>query len=399
MKKIISLIFILVFALGIVSPHVQAASYKDVPSTNIFYKEIQFLLNKGIISSSSDGTFKPNKQVTRAVAVTMIGKAINLDGTPRDTNFTDVTRSSIASGYIQSAVDKGIIQGFQDGTFKPNQYVTRGQVAILLAKAFNLKEITKISFTDVPKSSAAFPYVGKIVNAKITEGYANNIYKPGLVVTRGQFSAFLARALNPAFLKNDADKLKTVGANNQLILVTTKGYGTSKAQIQTFERNSKGGWVKVLSTSGFIGKNGFATKKVEGDGKSPRGKYSIGTAFGQKGNPGTRLPFKNITNDDVWVDDPKSSLYNTWQSKKAIQGKWKSAEKMAIPSYVYGFVINYNVRRVPGAGSAIFFHVATGHTLGCTGASQKNMVDILKWIDPAKKPVIIQTPVNELSKY
>ncbi|MYL59766.1 SH3 domain-containing protein, partial [Virgibacillus halodenitrificans] len=113
--------------------------------------------------------------------------------------------------------------------------------------------------------------------------------------------------------KNDAEKLSSVGNNNQLILVTTNGYGTSSAKVQTFERGSSGEWQRVMNTNGFIGKNGFAGSKVEGDGKSPTGKYSIGTAFGRAGNPGTKLPFRSISSDDVWVDDPKSSLYNSWQ--------------------------------------------------------------------------------------
>ncbi|WP_226038089.1 hypothetical protein [Aquibacillus saliphilus] len=72
---------------------------------------------------------------------------------------------------------------------------------------------------------------------------------------------------------------------------------------------------------------------------------------------------------------------------------------MDIGPYTYGLVINYNTGQVPGEGSAIFLHVSTGHTLGCTGVSQGNMVSILKWVDPAKNPVIIQAPVNELSNY
>ncbi|WP_060680856.1 SH3 domain-containing protein [Virgibacillus halodenitrificans] len=199
--------------------------------------------------------------------------------------------------------------------------------------------------------------------------------------------------------KNDAEKLSSVGNNNQLILVTTNGYGTSSAKVQTFERGSSGEWQRVMHTNGFIGKNGFAGSKVEGDGKSPTGKYSIGTAFGRAGNPGTKLPFRSISSDDVWVDDPKSSLYNSWQSRKKTEGQWNSAENMDIALYTYGFVINYNTARTPGKGSAIFFHVANGHTLGCTGVSQSHMVSILKWINPAKNPVIIQTPESKLSNY
>ncbi|WP_010677649.1 SH3 domain-containing protein [Bacillus timonensis] len=198
---------------------------------------------------------------------------------------------------------------------------------------------------------------------------------------------------------NIADKLKTVAGNQQIILVTTNGYNTNRASIQAFEKNATGKWMSVLNTTGYIGKNGFASNKKEGDGKSPVGKYSIGTAFGQKGNPGTKLPFRSITSDDVWVDDPESPLYNSWQSRSATQGKWKSAENMTHRLYTYGFVINYNTQRTPYKGSAIFFHVGSGYTLGCTATSEANIIKILKWLDPAKNPVIIQTPIQELNKY
>lgn len=205
----------------------------------------------------------------------------------------------------------------------------------------------------------------------------------------------------PASPKNLAEGLKTVGSNKQLILVTSNGYNTSSAEVRTFEKNSQGKWVPVLTTTGHIGKYGFATASSmsEGGKKAPTGKYTIGTAFGRYGNPGTKLPFRKITSDDVWVDDPESSLYNTWQSRKETQGKWKSAENMNISAYTYGFVINYNTKRIPYKGSAIFFHIGSSYTLGCTATSESNVVKILKWLDPKKNPVIIQTPIQELNKY
>lgn len=196
-----------------------------------------------------------------------------------------------------------------------------------------------------------------------------------------------------------ADQFTTISKNNQLILVTTSGYNTYKAKIRTFEKIDHK-WHEKLAIDGYIGKEGFATVMREGAKKSPRGKYTIGTAFGRFQNPGTRLPYRQITSNDVWVDDPNSSLYNTWQSASNNNGRWSSAEKMDIPAYNYGFVINYNTKdRIPGAGSAIFFHVAGSYTLGCTGTAQTHVLSILKWLDPDKHPVIIQTPESELSNY
>ncbi|MFJ8526748.1 S-layer homology domain-containing protein [Bacillus sp. NPDC094106] len=194
------------------------------------------------------------------------------------------------------------------------------------------------------------------------------------------------------------DTFKTIQNNQQVILVTTNGYGTNNAQIRTFDKNNSK-WKEIKNINGKIGRDGFANQMSETVTQSPRGKYGIGMAFGRQGNPGTKLPWHDIQSNDVWVDDSNSELYNTLQKKPAY-GRWNSAENMNVSAYDYGFVINYNTdERTPGAGSAIFFHVSNTWTAGCTGASKQDVIDILRWIDPDKNPVIIQAPESELSNY
>ena len=203
MRKVFISLLSILLVLGAFT-NVQAASFKDVPASSTFYKEINYLTSKKIISGYADGSFKPNEAVTRGQAATMISRALGLNGTQRTTKFKDVSKSNAASGHIQSAVDKGIIQGFSDGTFRPNQKVTRGQMAIFLVRAFNLTKTTTVTFKDVSKSSAAYPYIGKLLAAKITSGYSDNTFRPDQAVTRGQFSAFMARALDPSFISSSS---------------------------------------------------------------------------------------------------------------------------------------------------------------------------------------------------
>lgn len=91
------------------------------------------------------------------------------------------------------------------------------------------------------------------------------------------------------------------------------------------------------------------------------------------------------------MDDPDSPLYNRWVESGDI--KWKSAERLADypQAYKYAVVINYNMSpTVPGKGSAIFLHCMTGsYTAGCVAVPENDMALILKWLDPAKAPVII----------
>lgn len=196
------------------------------------------------------------------------------------------------------------------------------------------------------------------------------------------------------------NKINGKGNAQQAIVVTTNSPGAVNATITTFEKIN-GSWRQVATFAGNVGKNGFAYNKVEGDGHSPIGIFSLGTAFGRYSNPGTAMKYRKSTLNSFWVDDVNSALYNTWQ-EGPVNGRWISAEKMYIPQYNYGFVINYNTsQRTPGKGSAIFFHVwsGAGHgTAGCTATAQDNVISILKWLNSSKSPVIIEGPMSEVLK-
>lgn len=197
------------------------------------------------------------------------------------------------------------------------------------------------------------------------------------------------------------EKIRDIGTSKQVIVVTTNGFRTVNATINAYEKVN-GTWKQVFSDmSGNVGRNGFTLNKTEGDGHSPIGIYSLGTAFGIYKNPGTAMPYKQSTSNDFWVDDINSALYNTWEEGPS-NGRWASAENMHIHQYNYGFVINYNTKeRTPKKGSAIFFHVWSGQghgTAGCISTSQDNVIKILKWLDPSKNPEIIEGPLEMVLK-
>lgn len=202
--------------------------------------------------------------------------------------------------------------------------------------------------------------------------------------------------------QNIVDKMKNLGTSRQVILVTTNGMNSYQGKVRTFEKNSNGKWNERLNATAYVGKNGFSNNKREGDMRTPTGKYTIGHAFGHGSKPNTKLSFKQATANDVWVDDSSSKYYNIWQKKDSESKDWNSAEAMNHELYKHGFVINYNTGQTPGAGSAIFMHVArpgTGYTSGCVATGEGNLLNIMSWIDPAKNPVIIQDVESNLSRY
>lgn len=264
------------------------------------------------------------------------------------------------------------------------------QYGITTASSLNIRTGAGLNYSSVGtlKKGTNVVMIGKTNNFyKIT--YAGNI--------RYISAQYVKITTKPKLL---IEKIKNKGNAKQAIVVTTSGYSIVNATITTFE-NVNGIWRQIASFAGNVGSKGFIYNKVEGDGHSPIGIFSLGTAFGRYANPGTSMTYRKSTTNDYWVDDSKSSLYNTWQ-KGPVSGRWNSAEKMYIPQYNYGFVINYNTaKRIPGKGSGIFFHVwsGAGHgTAGCTATSQTNVINTLKWLKPSKGPIIIEGPISEVLK-
>ena len=141
---------------------------------------------------------------------------------------------------------------------------------------------------------------------------------------------------------------------------------------------------------GVAGKNGFAINKKEGDGKSPIGVFSFGTAFGSQVKPAKlKISYKKTTKYDFWIDDVKSTNYNKWITYKGDPNKkWNSFERMNHELYKYGVVINYNTDPIiKGKGSAIFLHKwrnENGKTAGCVATSEKNILTLLQ-LDRSKE--------------
>lgn len=172
---------------------VSASTFSDVPETHAYYQEIMFLLDKGVISSGSK--YGVNDKVTREEVAVMVSKAVGLDGKQTATKFPDVPASHRSSGYINSAVEAGIINGYLDGTFKPNEKVTRGHMAAFIARGFKLTQEANVTFKDVPKGSTSYEAVRKLAFRNITTGYEDGTFKPNENLSRAHISVFIARAM------------------------------------------------------------------------------------------------------------------------------------------------------------------------------------------------------------
>src|SRR5699024_2522608 len=99
-----------------------------------YYEEIAKSLANGAIDGYPDNTFRPNNSMTREEAVTVIGRALDLEELDGSTEkFTDTNRiQEYAKGYINAVTEKGYIQGYPNGEFKPQNAITRGETACIV---------------------------------------------------------------------------------------------------------------------------------------------------------------------------------------------------------------------------------------------------------------------------
>ena len=176
-----------------------------------------------------------------------------------------------------------------------------------------------------------------------------------------------------------------------------------------FERADASSWQPHGSTIAVrIGRGGLAwgsgiietTKlagpiKKEGDDKAPAGIFRLGSVFGLMAQ--TKMPFVALSKNMVAVDDPQSRYYNRIVDQSKIDYRdWRHAERLfGVDVYRLGVVVEHNVPAEPGLGSCIFLHIwknLVTSTSGCTAMSERELIRVIRWLDPAKGPLLVQLP-------
>ena len=206
-------------------------TFSDVQANSEMGQAVSNLVNRGIISGYKDGTYRPNQPITRAQAAKILAGVLKLDTTTAQATFTDVPVSYEHYGAIAALAEKKILNGYTDGTFKPNQPITRAQMAKILANAFELSSVFEtLPFTDVFVQAESFRYINALYSYAITTGTSASTYSPGNRVTRGQLAVFITRAENTekqTLLLNMQDEgyknITTWSTNSDVVHVVTSG--------------------------------------------------------------------------------------------------------------------------------------------------------------------------------
>ena len=160
-------------------------------------KNISRLIKDGAVSGYGDYTFRPNQALTRAEAAALISNAFKLRNTMLP-SYTDVARTHWAYASIGLGTRAGVLSGYEDGSFRPDQSVTRAEMAVMIGRAMKLSELpgAVAPFTDVPGGHWSAPWLRTLLTENIVTGYRDGSFRPNATATRAEFVTMLAIALN-----------------------------------------------------------------------------------------------------------------------------------------------------------------------------------------------------------
>lgn len=196
-----------------VLPTKASMQFKDLDPNADYYQPVLELASRGYISGYKDGTFRPNQAVTRGQAAKMLANALNLNVTnPSNPGFRDVPTNHDYYKYIAALSNAGIINGYDDKTFRPNEPINRNQMAKIITLGYKFQVSTKQThgFADVSESNANRYFIQTLYDLGITKGTTGITYSPFGSVTRGQLATFIVRAENTSAEK--VKPIKEIGA-------------------------------------------------------------------------------------------------------------------------------------------------------------------------------------------
>ncbi len=167
---------------------------------------------------------------------------------------------------------------------------------------------------------------------------------------------------------------------NQLFVVAGMGMDKTTATISMHARGEDGTWKQIMSTPGFVGRNGLCADgdHVEGCGQTPIGVYHFNKAFGIAADPGCALPYTQVDEDIYWSGDPDYHYNEMMNIRDYPELAMDDSEHIVDYEYEYQYCLNisFNEDGTAGRGSAIFLHCfgqRKPYTGGCVAIPENLM--------------------------
>lgn len=183
-----------------------ADQFTDVNPDDWFYENVMGAAQNGYVTGEGNGIFNPYGKTTRAAFACMIANVMGFDAENSDleieTAFPDVPANHWGAKAIAFCVENGYLSGYEDGTFQPDKAITRQEAAAILNNTFELEASSDVSmFTDAGKiASWATSHVAAVANAELMNGDAAGTFRPTDYIIRAEAASILMNAKNHGYI-------------------------------------------------------------------------------------------------------------------------------------------------------------------------------------------------------
>ena len=178
-----------------------AEQFSDIDEGDWYYNNVLRAVDLGILSGYSDGTFKPNNNITRCDFAIMLAQALgHSNSDPATSPFKDVADNDYGVSSIAYLYEQGITAGDDKGNFNPDANITRQEAAIFLAKAFEATGTSEAYTDDAKIASWAKDFVYAAKAAGLMNGDAAGTFRPTDYIIRAEAASILMNAKNHGYI-------------------------------------------------------------------------------------------------------------------------------------------------------------------------------------------------------
>ncbi|PSL48520.1 S-layer family protein [Salsuginibacillus halophilus] len=173
-------------------------SFSDMDGEHWGHQNVIELAERGVIQGFEDGTFRPDNSLTRGEAVVMLTRDLDVNADAfEDTDFPDVAEDRFYAAAVAAGSELGWVEG-SNGKFRPNESLSRAEMAAILTRAYEIEAVTggNAGFPDVPSDHWAAGVIETIQHQGITTGDDNGEYRPEDDLSRAEFATFIQRVSN-----------------------------------------------------------------------------------------------------------------------------------------------------------------------------------------------------------
>ena len=331
-----------------------AVAFEDVAPP--YDEAIHHLVERGVAEGIQGGTFGTYEPVKRVDAAILLARVLELPEASQSTTlFADVPKRATSAIYALEA--QGIVIGRTDGRFDSETTITRGEVALLLSRAFDLTEGEAHSFTDVP--ARYDEAVRSLVHYGMTKGVKLDRFEPERPVTRGEYALFLYRALHfdSSLYKQQVKDRVEEGRALDETAYTTDSWKRFLQVLDQLERESevRDVWTAADATD-VLARIDAARDQL--DRRSTGGGGGSGTVR----TPILQHPLHHLQLEEParLGDQPLEGVWVDPRTSRVVQGtfRWVKPDEQVIQSGAYEWVFEPEKKRYRTVKGTLMIYVA-----------------------------------------